>query len=156
MIDRKGIADARPGDLAVVSGGRGRARLDRVLGHADDIETVMEGVLVHTGARVEFEPYETREPGVEGRVDLRDLITFTIDPETAKDFDDALSIREENGGFRAWVHIADVSAYVPAGSPLDRGAAQRSFTTYVPGRAAPMLPRSSPTTAAACVRTRTG
>jgi len=77
---------------------------------------------------------------VDDRVDLRDLRTFTIDPETAKDFDDALSIREEPGGIRAWVHIADVSAYVAAGSPLDRGAAERSFTTYVPGRSAPMLP----------------
>src|SRR5262249_47226296 len=49
-------------------------------------------------------------------------------------------IEEEEGGYRAWVHIADVSAYVAAGSPLDRGAAERSFTTYVPGLAAPMLP----------------
>jgi len=100
----------------------------------------MEGLLVHSGARVEFEPCQPPEPELEGRVDLRDLTTFTIDPETAKDFDDALSIREEAGGLRAWVHIADVSAFVPAGSPLDRGAAQRAFTTYVPGRAAPMLP----------------
>ena len=53
------------------------------------------------GARTEFEPYELPDPSLEGRVDLRDLTTFTIDPETAKDFDDALSIREENGGFRA-------------------------------------------------------
>src|SRR4029079_5014206 len=71
---------------------------------------------------------------------LRDLVTFTIDPETAKDFDDALSVEEEDGGYRAWIHIADVSAYVQAGSPLDHGAAERAFTTYVPGRAAPMLP----------------
>jgi ribonuclease R len=123
-----------------VSDGRGRARLDRVLGRANDIEAVMEGLLVRSGARVEFEPYDAPDPSLEGRVDLRELTTFTIDPETAKDFDDALSIREEDGGYRAWVHIADVSAFVPAGSPLDRGAAERSFTTYVPGRAAPMLP----------------
>ena len=140
MIDRKGLGEAGPGDLAVVREGRGRARLERVLGSAKDIEAVLEGLLVHTGARTEFEPYQLADPSFEGRVDLRDLTTFTIDPETAKDFDDALSIREENGGFRAWVHIADVSAYVPAGSPLDRGAAARAFTTYVPGRAAPMLP----------------
>ena len=140
VVDRKGLGDARPGELAVVSQGRGRARLERVLGKAKDIEVVMEGLLVHAGARVEFEPYELPEPSLDGRVDLRDLTTFTIDPETAKDFDDALSIREEDGGFRAWVHIADVSAYVPAGSPLDHGASERAFTTYVPGRAAPMLP----------------
>ena len=74
------------------------------------------------------------------RVDLRDLLTFTIDPATAKDFDDALSFRREGDGIRAWVHIADVSAYVPAGSPLDRDAAERAFSTYVPGRVEPMLP----------------
>ena len=46
----------------------------------------------------------------------------------------------DGDGLRAWVHIADVSYFVPAGTPLDRGAAGRAFTTYVPGRAAPMLP----------------
>ena len=140
VLDRKGLGDARPGDLAEVESGRGRARLQRVLGKAKDIDAVLEGLLVHVGARTEFEPYALPSPTLEGRVDLRGLTTFTIDPETAKDFDDALSIREENGDYRAWVHIADVSAFVPAGSPLDRGAASRAFTTYVPGRAAPMLP----------------
>ena len=101
---------------------------------------MLEGLLVHTEARTSFEPYDPPQPTLEGRVDLRELTTFTIDPETAKDFDDAISVEEEAGGLRAWVHIADVSAFVPAGSPLDRGAAQRAFTTYVPGRAAPMLP----------------
>jgi len=139
VLDRKGLGDAGPGDLAVVTTGRGRAKLERVLGKAKDIEVVLEGVLEHAGARTEFEPYT--EPPHEGeRVDLRDLLTFTIDPETAKDFDDALSVVAEDGGYRAWVHIADVSAYVASGTPLDRGAAERAFTTYVPGRAAPMLP----------------
>jgi ribonuclease R len=123
-----------------VDGGRGRARLQQVLGKANDVEVVLEGLLVSTGARTAFEPYRAPSPSFEGRVDLRDLTTFTIDPETAKDFDDALSVREEEGGDRAWVHIADVSAFVLAGSPLDHGAASRAFTTYVPGRAAPMLP----------------
>jgi ribonuclease R len=140
VLDRKGLGDAGPGDLAVVVSGRGRARLDRLLGKARDIAAVLEGLLVHTGARGDFEPYSAPPIDTSDRVDLRDLLSFTIDPETAKDFDDALSVREENGGFRAWVHIADVSAYVPAGSPLDRGAARRAFTTYVPGLAAPMLP----------------
>jgi ribonuclease R len=111
-----------------------------MLGKAKDIEAVLEGLLVHAGARTEFEPYVAPSPTLEGRVDLRDLTTFTIDPETAKDFDDALSVREEGDGYRAWVHIADVASFVPAGSPLDHGAASRAFTTYVPGRAAPMLP----------------
>ena len=119
---------------------RGRARLERVLGKAKDILAVLEGLLIHAGARTEFEPYSAPPQDLSDRVDLRDLVAFTIDPETAKDFDDAISVREEDGGFRAWVHIADVSAYVPAGSPLDHGAARRAFTTYVPGLAAPMLP----------------
>src|SRR4051794_36539340 len=140
VVDRHGLGDARPGDLAVVRTGRGRARVDRVLGRADDIETVLEGLLVREGARVELEPHEIPEPTLEGRVDLRELVTFTIDPDTAKDFDDAISVREEGDGLRAWVHIADVSAFVPAGTPLDRGAAERAFSTYVPGRVAPMLP----------------
>ena len=140
VLDRKGLGDAGPGDLAVVRAGRGRARLERVLGKARDIEAVLEGLLVHAGARAEFEPYSAPAQDLSDRVDLRELLSFTIYPETAKDFDDALSVQEEDGGFRAWVHIADVSAYVPTGSPLDRSAAARAFTTYVPGLAAPMLP----------------
>ncbi len=67
-------------------------------------------------------------------------LTYTVDPDTAKDFDDALSFRREPDGIRAWVHIADVSWFVGAGTPLDRGAARRAFSTYVPGAVAPMLP----------------
>jgi ribonuclease R len=140
VLDKKGLGDAGPGDLAVVRPGRGRAQLERVLGKSRDIEAVLEGLLVHSGARTEFEPCSAPDQDLSDRVDLRDQLAFTIDPETAKDFDDALSIREEDGGYRAWVHIADVSAYVAAGSPLDRGASARAFTTYVPGLAAPMLP----------------
>jgi ribonuclease R len=112
----------------------------RELGRANDIETVLEGLLLHAGARTDFEPYEAPEPDVSDRVDLRDQLCFTIDPETAKDFDDAIGVQQEDGGFRAWVHIADVAAYLPSGVPLDQGAATRAFSTYVPGRVAPMLP----------------
>jgi ribonuclease R len=140
VLERKGLGDADAGDLAVVRRGRGRARLERVLGKADEIETVLEGLLVEQGLRARFEPHEPPAPSLEGRVDLRNLVAFTIDPETAKDFDDSISVRAEDGGVRAWVHIADVAHCVPAGSPLDRGAAKRAFSTYVPGRVAPMLP----------------
>jgi len=140
LIDRKGLADAGPGDLVAVRTGRGRARLERVLGRADDIQAVLEGLLVQRELREPFEPYTPPEPSLDGRVDLRELLTFTIDPETAKDFDDAISARRERDAVRVWVHIADVSWFVPAGSPLDRGAAGRSFSTYVPSRVAPMLP----------------
>ncbi len=132
--------DVSVGDLAVVRPGRGRAQIERGLGPASRIESVLEALLVERGARVEFEPYDVPDPVLDGRVDLRDLPTITIDPDTAKDFDDALSFRREAGGIRSWVHIADVSFFIPAGSPLDRGAADRAFSTYVPGLVAPMLP----------------
>jgi ribonuclease R len=140
VLDAKGAGDAAPGDLAVVRPGRGRARVERILGSAGRIENVLEALLVERGARQAFEPHDAPAPDPEGRVDLRDLVTYTVDPETAKDFDDALSFRAEAQGIRAWVHIADVSFFVGAGTPLDHGAARRSFSTYVPGAVAPMLP----------------
>jgi ribonuclease R len=139
-LDKHGLGDLGSGDLAVVRKQRGRARLERALGPADRIENVLEGLLEHEGLRHEFEPFDLPEPSLEGRVDLRELVTFTIDPETAKDFDDAISTRREGDGIRVWVHIADVSWFVPAGSPLDRGAAERALSVYVPGFVAPMLP----------------
>jgi ribonuclease R len=142
VVDRKGVRDASVGDLVVLQRpGRGRARVEMILGRADRIEAVLEGLLWHEGVRREPPPLPEEPRGMEPeRVDLRDLLTFTIDPETAKDFDDALSFRAEADGIRAWVHIADVSRYVPAGSPLDRDAAERAFSVYVPGRVEPMLP----------------
>jgi ribonuclease R len=112
-----------------------------VLGRTDDIEAVLEGLLWHEGVRRKPPPLPEKPTGEEPeRVDLRGLLAFTIDPEEAKDFDDALSFRAEGDGLRAWVHIADVSRYVPAGSALDRDAADRAFSVYVPGRVEPMLP----------------
>jgi ribonuclease R len=140
VLDHKGLGDIGPGDLALVRPGRGRAKVVGGLGSARRIENVLEALLVEQGARIAFPPHDVPSPTVEGRVDLRDLPTYTIDPETAKDFDDALSFRREPGGIRAWVHIADVSYFVPAGSPLDHGAYERAFSTYVPGLVAPMLP----------------
>ena len=138
-IDRKGSGEARPGDLAVVRTGRGRAKLERVLGRADRIETVLEALLVQEGERGGFEPFDATGYALEdheGRVDLREELAFTIDPETAKDFDDALTLHDD----RVLVHIADVSWFVPAGSPLDHGAARRAFSVYVPSLVSPMLP----------------
>ncbi|HVW88243.1 MAG TPA: ribonuclease catalytic domain-containing protein, partial [Gaiellaceae bacterium] len=140
VLESKGLGDLEPGDLAVVRPGRGRARVERALGPATRIENVLEALLVEKGARQPFEPHSPPAMDEAGRVDLRDLTTFTIDPDTAKDFDDALSFRREADGIRAWVHIADVSYFVGAGTPLDQGAARRAFSTYVPGTVAPMLP----------------
>jgi len=139
-LDLKGFGGLRAGDLALVRTGRGRARVERGLGSAKRIEYVLEALLCEQGARVEFERYDLPEPNSEGRVDLRTLTAITIDPDTARDFDDALSFRREADGIRAFVHIADVSYFVAAGTPLDRGAAERAFSTYVPGLVAPMLP----------------
>ena len=124
----------------MVHTGRGRARVDAVLGPADHVANVLEALLVERGARQPFEPHEPPEPDYSGRIDLRELPTYTVDPDTAKDFDDALSFRREDGGIRAWVHIADVSYFVGADTPLDHGASERAFSTYVPGAVAPMLP----------------
>ncbi len=75
------------------------------------------------------------------RVDLTKEICFTIDPDTAKDFDDALSIEKDRKGFfQLGVHIADVAHYVQAGSALDQEAALRANSTYFPGYCLPMLP----------------
>ncbi len=143
-LESKGIGDLGNGDLAVVRVGRGRAHVVQSIGSAGRIENVLEALLVERGARQKLEPhdYSGSDPALEAgnRVDLRELLTYTIDPDTAKDFDDALSFRREGDGIRAWVHIADVSWFIPSGTPLDQGATRRAFSTYVPGKVAPMLP----------------
>jgi ribonuclease R len=86
------------------------------------------------GNRVRLKDLKNRE-------DLRHLTTFTIDPDTAKDFDDALSLtRNEEGTYHLGVHIADVSSYVQPGTALDEEAALRCNSTYFPGYCLPMLP----------------
>ncbi len=139
-LDKRGLGEVGPGDLAVVTTARGRARVKKALGRADRLDNVLEALLEQEGARTEFEPHDPPAPSLDGRVDLREEVCFTIDPDTAQDFDDAIAVRRERDGFRVWVHIADVSHFVPAGSPLDRGAAERAFSLYIPGRVAPMLP----------------
>jgi ribonuclease R len=78
------------------------------------------------------------------RRDLRELATFTIDPASARDFDDAISAEWIDAGraVRVWVHIADVSAYVREGSPVDVEARMRATSVYVPGAVEPMLPQA--------------
>jgi ribonuclease R len=76
-----------------------------------------------------------------GREDYREIFTFTIDPDDAKDFDDALSLEARpDGGVRIGVHIADVSAYVRPGTQLDAEARKRGNSTYLVGAVIPMLP----------------
>ncbi|HVQ59381.1 MAG TPA: RNB domain-containing ribonuclease [Solirubrobacterales bacterium] len=80
------------------------------------------------------------DPG--SRRDLTALSTFTVDPATARDFDDAVSAQREGDGARVWIHIADVAAHVKPGSPLDLEARRRANSTYVPGAVEPMLPHA--------------
>lgn len=83
------------------------------------------------------------EKWAEGRKDLRKISTITIDPEDAKDFDDAISVeKKKNGIFKIFVHIADVSFFVKEGSKLDEEARERGNSVYLPGRVYPMLPEN--------------
>jgi ribonuclease R len=100
-------------------------------------------------AHVERAAVGARDQGLDAhsghgaRRDLTDLPTFTIDPLTARDFDDAISAEGlPDGRVRVWVHIADVSAYVREGSPLDLEARRRGTSVYVPGAVEPMLPKA--------------
>lgn len=74
------------------------------------------------------------------RIDLRELLTFTIDPASAKDFDDAISLEADGKGYKLWVHIADVSHYVPLNSQLFKEASKRGNSFYFPKQVIPMLP----------------
>ncbi|MGE9294706.1 MAG: ribonuclease R [Puniceicoccales bacterium] len=88
-------------------------------------------------------PPKVSNKDIGNRKDCRKLFTFTIDPDDAKDFDDALSIEEKKGGgVRIGVHIADVSAYVKHNTPLDREAQKRGNSTYLVGCVIPMLPHA--------------
>ncbi len=80
------------------------------------------------------------ETSVEGREDLRQIDHVTIDGEDAKDFDDAVAVVKSKNGFRLHVSIADVSAFIPTGSTLDREAYERGTSIYLPGTVIPMLP----------------
>ena len=148
---------AGAGDLVLVAptGPRaGHGRIQRRLGRPDVARDVLEALMLDRGLRRRFDPLVEREAreaaaraaaGAAGppRRDLRDLPTFTIDPPTAKDFDDAISAERLDGGrIRVWVHIADVAAHVPPRSAVDREAYRRATSVYVPGAVEPMLPEA--------------
>jgi len=150
----RGGARASAGDIVLLQGGaRGSgAHVVRVIGRPDVARDVIEALMLDRGLSrgfsegVEAEAREAaRRAGRSDRErrDLRDLPTFTIDPITASDFDDAISAELlEDGSSRVWVHIADVTAHVPEESLLDREARRRATSVYVPGAVEPMLPHA--------------
>lgn len=128
------------------------AKLVRVIGHISDPSCDIPAAIEEYELRKEFPAKATEEAHEYGtrvstseikkREDLRGLTCFTIDPDTAKDFDDAISLtKDDKGHFHLGVHIADVSHYVHAGTALDIEAQLRCNSTYFPAYCLPMLPR---------------
>lgn len=127
-------------------------RVVEVLGDPEDPDVEIEVVARRYGLPRQFPkdvqkeassiPQEITGEDIVARVDLRGLKTFTIDGETAQDFDDAVSVETLKDGVRLWVSIADVSHYVKEGSALDREAYERGTSVYFPDRCIPMLPEA--------------
>jgi len=148
-----GIARGRvrvdPGGIALCRVGPRSAQPIVDLGRADNPRDVVAALVADRGLRPSFRDRHEqearsaierleRDPGP--RRNLTAEPTFTVDPASARDFDDAVSARREGDGFRIWIHIADVSAYVRPATGLDREALARANSTYAPGMVSPMLP----------------
>lgn len=126
-------------------------RVKEILGKPGEHETEMHAILAQYGLPYEF-PKEVekfadqldtsiQEKEIKKRRDMRETLTFTIDPKDAKDFDDALSFKKlDNGNFEVGIHIADVSHYVKPGTILDDEAYERATSVYLVDRVVPMLP----------------
>jgi ribonuclease R len=158
IVVTAGAREGRDGDAAVVSITRFPAYADEnpeaelvaVLGKPGEPNAEVAKILVREqieeehpeGALREAESMAARVAHLplEGRTDLRDVPLPTIDPEDARDHDDAVWVERRGEGYRVWVAIADVSEYVTPGSELDREALLRGCTIYLPDRAIPMLP----------------
>ncbi len=122
-----------------------------VLGDVGENQTEMHAILAEYGLPYKYpEALEKAakkisrkiaKEDLDGREDFRPVLTFTIDPKDAKDFDDALSVRKlDSGNWEVGVHIADVTHYVKAGSPIDKEAYERATSVYLVDRTIPMLP----------------
>ncbi|CAN5194539.1 hypothetical protein BH20ACT16_BH20ACT16_01380 [soil metagenome] len=153
VLDRDSRAGV--GDLVLVRSATragGHARILRSLGRPDVAADVLEALMLDRGLRRRFDPAvehaakTARDAGPDPEIARRDLTalpTFTIEPVAACAFDNAISAEAGAvGGTRIWVHIADVSAYVRPGALVDREAARRGTSVYVPGRVEPMLPEA--------------
>lgn len=123
-----------------------------VLGPKGDHEVEIQSILKDKGIEVDFpqdvmeeaaelEDWSIEDVDLSERRDFRDVLTMTIDPVTAKDFDDAITFKRlENGNYKIGVHIADVSHFVQPDTAIDREARRRSFSVYLVDRTIPMLP----------------
>jgi ribonuclease R len=122
-----------------------------ILTHETGNEIAMQGILVENGFPLTFPddvledaaryPEGVDKQELKSRKDLRGVLTMTIDPVDAKDFDDAISFLPiKGGGYEIGVHIADVSHYIEANSALDKEAYSRATSVYLPDRVLPMLP----------------
>lgn len=128
-----------------------KGHLIDVLGEMGQNDTEMHAILAEYGLPYRFEPEvenaadeisdKITKKDLEGRRDFRDVLTYTIDPSDAKDFDDALSFRKlEGGNVEIGVHIADVTYYVKPGGVVDKEAQARGTSVYLVDRTVPMLP----------------
>ncbi len=154
-----GAAQGQDGDAVVVeitryptaAGGELAGRIVKVLGDPDDPRTEIEKILAIAAipqewpelatAQAKATHQELGDADLADRIDLRDRRFATIDPETARDFDDALCVEDgPRGGTRVWVAVADVSHYVRWDDALDREAVLRGVSVYLPDRVIPMLP----------------
>ncbi|MBI2193096.1 MAG: ribonuclease R [Planctomycetes bacterium] len=158
VIAEEDSGGARPGDRVVVqlldwteSHHRPEGVVIEVLGRSDDPAVDAPAVIRGLHLPDEFCRRALEEArafgrrvtpdGMEGRIDLRSAGVVTVDPTTAHDFDDGVSLEERpGGGWRLGVHIADVSHYVRPETALDEEARTRGTSVYLPGRAIPMLP----------------
>ena len=147
-----------PGDKVLVKLGEWRRREQPLmgeiverLGRTHEPRAELLGIFIKHGLEPNFPADVEREAAaipshvgakeIEGRLDYRKLPVFTIDPDDAKDFDDALSIEDVGGGnTRVGIHIADVSTSVKTGTAIDREARTRGNSTYLVGTVIPMLP----------------
>jgi ribonuclease R len=122
-----------------------------VLDAENSNDAAMKEILLENGFPLDFPddalevaariPDTISEDEIKKRADVRSILTFTIDPADAKDFDDAISFRHlKNGNYEIGVHIADVSHYVEPDTPLDKFAYQKATSVYLPDRVNPMLP----------------
>lgn len=162
IVEPQNVGEAKDGDLVFVeidarhrerAHGPKRGIVKEIIGRESDPRAASilamhtHGIMPGFSEEEEGQAKAAKPAELKGRTDLRQMPLITIDPEDARDHDDAVYAQPDDdknnkGGWRVWVAIADVSHYVTTGSALDRGAWRRGNSTYFPDRVAPMLPET--------------